>query len=341
MLFVEERGSLIFPSQTLKVNVVVTFTTLYLTFTNLIGRNLVPSLTGAGYLVLGYRIADISFVAINSFIGNLDNPNLLLVAISIFLLIFLSSKKRRFTPTYLASAIFGGAGFLLSGWVGILTFVLALCYRIFQGLKSPWQALITFTAGTAFFSLTALALQRLLPEQARGGENVEGLWGDVTKTVNGVATNTTILWVLFAISASAALLFAWKMRQQQKYPYRGLGRNVERDMMYGGIENPNLVTLPENQRDPQRSFTAKMRKEKLDEQGGICFYQIQVTQHPRWEPYRSGVQWEGDHIIPHAAGGATSYANLQVLCADCNSAKSDAYGQKAIQKIQKKWKNKD
>lgn len=31
-----------------------------------------------------------------------------------------------------------------------------------------------------------------------------------------------------------------------------------------------------------------------------------------------------DHIIPIALGGATSVANLQVLCSECNHAKSDA-----------------
>jgi hypothetical protein len=31
-----------------------------------------------------------------------------------------------------------------------------------------------------------------------------------------------------------------------------------------------------------------------------------------------------DHILPIALGGATSAENLQILCADCNHAKSDA-----------------
>jgi 5-methylcytosine-specific restriction endonuclease McrA len=31
-----------------------------------------------------------------------------------------------------------------------------------------------------------------------------------------------------------------------------------------------------------------------------------------------------DHILPVALGGATSIENLQILCADCNCAKSDA-----------------
>jgi 5-methylcytosine-specific restriction endonuclease McrA len=33
-----------------------------------------------------------------------------------------------------------------------------------------------------------------------------------------------------------------------------------------------------------------------------------------------------DHIIPVSRGGATSVANLQILCGDCNRAKSDAIG---------------
>jgi 5-methylcytosine-specific restriction endonuclease McrA len=31
-----------------------------------------------------------------------------------------------------------------------------------------------------------------------------------------------------------------------------------------------------------------------------------------------------DHILPVALGGATSVENLQILCGDCNRAKSDA-----------------
>jgi 5-methylcytosine-specific restriction endonuclease McrA len=31
-----------------------------------------------------------------------------------------------------------------------------------------------------------------------------------------------------------------------------------------------------------------------------------------------------DHIMPVALGGATSVENLQILCGDCNRAKSDA-----------------
>jgi hypothetical protein len=33
-----------------------------------------------------------------------------------------------------------------------------------------------------------------------------------------------------------------------------------------------------------------------------------------------------DHIIPVSRGGATNVANLQILCGDCNRAKSDAIG---------------
>jgi len=33
-----------------------------------------------------------------------------------------------------------------------------------------------------------------------------------------------------------------------------------------------------------------------------------------------------DHVIPHAKGGGTAVENIQILCGDCNRAKSDSIG---------------
>jgi hypothetical protein len=144
-----------------------------------------------------------------------------------------------------------------------------------------------------------------------------------------------VLAILLAIAGIILAITIWrKMRR------RNTGSKIHPDMMYEGRPNPRLKTLPENQRDPKRTFTAKMREEKLDEQHGYCNYQKTIHAHPDWEAYRSGIQWEGDHIVPHAAGGATNYENLQVLCADCNSAKTDTYGSEATERIEHMWRNK-
>ena len=35
----------------------------------------------------------------------------------------------------------------------------------------------------------------------------------------------------------------------------------------------------------------------------------------------SGVQYEGDHIIPWSKNGKTEYSNLQILCSYCHNKK--------------------
>lgn len=272
---------------------------------------------------------------------DLDQPTWLLAGIALALLIVLSSRRRRFSPTYLLSAGFGAAGFVLSGWVGLLTFLLALSYRVFQRLRAPWQLLITVTAAVSAWAGTVLLLDHYHrapehPTAVRGDD----AWSRTTDTVTAIATTSALLWACLACGAVLTTVFARRMRLQSKYPYRGLGMDADRAMMYGGLLNPNLVTLPEGKRDPRRTFPASMREERLDEQGGVCAYQARVSAHPRWEPYRSGVQWHADHIVPWASGGATDYPNLQILCADCNSAKSDAYGVKAMKKVERRWRAK-
>lgn len=273
---------------------------------------------------------------------NLNEPNLLLAGAALGVLILAAAGKRRWTFMYLVSASFGAAGFLLSCWVGIATFTLALSYRIFQRLRAPWQALVTVSVGLAGFAGLVLLLDAAGVTSLRRDKRPKdgGLWADITAAVNNVATSPPLLWACLLGGAAATAVIVWRMRLAAKYPYRGLGQGADPDMMYRGITNPNLVTLPVDDRDPRRTFTAKMREQKLDTQGGVCAYQARVPNHPRWEPFRSGVQWEGDHIIPWAAGGATNLPNLQILCADCNSAKSDAYGDKAMKKVQRRWKAK-
>lgn len=270
---------------------------------------------------------------------DLGDPAPILAALALVALLFLAPARKRFSPTYLISAIGGAAGFLLSGWVGLLTVCLAFTYRALKRLRAPWQALLSATIGLATFAGAALALDSfaLTNTTSTDANKPDGAWQSFTHQINTVATNRTLLLSLLVCSSLLTLVFLWRMYMHSKYPYRNLGLEANAEMMYRGVINRNLVTLPEAQRDPQRSFSAKVRKDKLDDQEGVCAYQTQIPQHPRWEPYRSGVQWEGDHIIPWAAGGATNYENLQVLCADCNSAKSDAYGKKAMKKIERRW----
>lgn len=61
-----------------------------------------------------------------------------------------------------------------------------------------------------------------------------------------------------------------------------------------------------------RSFDKKMKAKKYKEQKGIC---------PVCGKKCKEHEMEADHIKPWADGGITEYANLQMLCKDCNQRK--------------------
>ena len=61
-----------------------------------------------------------------------------------------------------------------------------------------------------------------------------------------------------------------------------------------------------------RAFDKKMKAKKFKEQKGIC---------PVCGKKYKEHEMEADHIKPWADGGITEYANLQMLCKDCNQRK--------------------
>jgi hypothetical protein len=61
-----------------------------------------------------------------------------------------------------------------------------------------------------------------------------------------------------------------------------------------------------------RLFDKKIILEKLKEQGNKCNLCKKDV---------SGVQYEGDHIIPWSKNGKTEYSNLQILCIYCHNKK--------------------
>lgn len=65
-----------------------------------------------------------------------------------------------------------------------------------------------------------------------------------------------------------------------------------------------------------RQFSEKDKKTIYQKQNGIC---------PICGKYYKYEQMHGDHIKPWSKGGLTEIDNLQMLCADCNSKKSDQY----------------
>ena len=279
--------------------------------------------------------------AIKQAIVDIDwgQPSIQLAILAAVLLVLFSSRKKRLSCMYIMSAALGAAGFLLSGWLGVATFTLALSYRIFQPLKAPWQAIITWGAGLSGFVALTLLIQKVDPHAADESTKgtFSGFFGFLTKSTDFIATNKVLLILCLVGGAAVGGYGFYLMRRRAKYPYLGLGNKVDRDMMYNGMSNPNLEIIPEHMRDPQRTFSKKMRDEKLDVQDGICAYQHQLAAHPKWEAYRSGIAWEGDHIVPWAAGGATSMENLAIICSFCNSAKSDKYGKAAEDAIEKMW----
>ncbi len=70
------------------------------------------------------------------------------------------------------------------------------------------------------------------------------------------------------------------------------------------------------QKDPLRMLGAAERQRSFTRAGNRCEFK-----RPFW--FRcNGPAQHGDHIYPWSCGGATSLANFQALCQDCNLAKS-------------------
>jgi hypothetical protein len=69
----------------------------------------------------------------------------------------------------------------------------------------------------------------------------------------------------------------------------------------------------------RRSVSVSMRYDVL-KRG--CFRCAKCGRSPATE---SGVQLQVDHVIPWSRGGETVLENLQVLCAECNSGKSNRH----------------
>lgn len=63
-----------------------------------------------------------------------------------------------------------------------------------------------------------------------------------------------------------------------------------------------------------RAFSEKEMQRKYDEQKGIC---------PKCGKHFDRIDMAGDHVVPWSKGGRTEYANLQMLCKDCNGRKSN------------------
>lgn len=63
-----------------------------------------------------------------------------------------------------------------------------------------------------------------------------------------------------------------------------------------------------------RAFSDKMKREAYERQGGVC---------PLCNKHFEIEEMEGDHITPWSQGGATTSANCQMLCRDCNRRKGD------------------
>jgi len=88
----------------------------------------------------------------------------------------------------------------------------------------------------------------------------------------------------------------------------------------GFPELDNLPPIvPEEERDPQRSFSQWQRDILFRIANGRC--------------QRCGVEltaemaWHADHVIPHSRGGRTTISNGQALCPLCNLTKSAATGE--------------
>ena len=63
-----------------------------------------------------------------------------------------------------------------------------------------------------------------------------------------------------------------------------------------------------------RDFLDRDKRTVYEKQGGVCPY---CKKHFEFS------EMQGDHIVPWSKGGKTVLENLQMLCIECNLAKSD------------------
>jgi hypothetical protein len=79
--------------------------------------------------------------------------------------------------------------------------------------------------------------------------------------------------------------------------------------------------------DPQRFFTPEQRRQILERANNLCECR-QCSQHPEAGPpcgtELTSVNFQADHIIPHAANGQTTLENSQALCSGCNARKGSS-----------------
>lgn len=87
------------------------------------------------------------------------------------------------------------------------------------------------------------------------------------------------------------------------------------------IRKPATAPVPRSGdgHNTRRSVSVSMRYDVL-KRG--CFRCAKCGRSPATE---AGVQLQVDHIIPWANGGETAFENLQVLCAECNTGKSNRH----------------
>lgn len=76
--------------------------------------------------------------------------------------------------------------------------------------------------------------------------------------------------------------------------------------------------------EERHAFKESDVKRRLADQGGCCALC----------PAELGASFIRDHRIPRAIGGPTTYANLDLLCTDCNAVKTRA-DRKAIAKAER------
>jgi 5-methylcytosine-specific restriction endonuclease McrA len=74
----------------------------------------------------------------------------------------------------------------------------------------------------------------------------------------------------------------------------------------------SLMRAEEDGRPTRVPISTEMRRAVFERDGGRC---VECD---------GGFDLQYDHILPVAHGGATTFQNLQLLCADCNRRKSDS-----------------